>query len=211
MIIKIGIDLAKHHTGYAIVVDGVVKISREFSIWDYDNVEPMDSMELSHRVSYLVRDICRDLLMSINCWLTDYKVEVGIETADFLNFNANKTNVIEMNFISGMLFQEIYHKLFGIFGKFAGVKIKVFNANEWYKWIGKVTDKTEKRKAITKEMTGAKNDNIADAMLIASYVPNCKDRIVKHKLTKLMKEYKKAKTDKKKQKIMEEIEKYETI
>lgn len=208
--IRIGIDLAKYKTGIAILEDNHCIFATEYNGFAVsENSTRADNIANCMKMALLITDKFWGYKNIVNIEWGCKNIVCGIEVANFRNMGQLTT---EYNFYAGVitaLLQDI------------GIKVKIFNHDEWYCKIGKHEDSREVSKETSKKYARrflnmsktdillAENDNIADAINIATYVDKCLDAYDRHKVVKLKKELKKAKSKTKKERLLKEIKEYE--
>ena len=164
--ISIGCDIAKNMCGFAIYDNARKKVLLigHCKLWA-DDVNEM-----------LVT--CERLLLKFKPLLDNYEMkEWGIELSNF----SNPKMTCEFSRIVGVLCGLIYK----MFDKKFNL-IKIFNANEWYQWMGNLKDVRADRKANTKKfvrehmgiISDSEHEN--DACAIAYWTPNCLNTYERH-------------------------------
>lgn len=159
--VSIGLDIAKNMCGIAIfdnVRKEIIWVTH-LKIWDDDRKQLAINTQ--------------ELVAILKTKLEPYKFQIKMFGYELSNFSNPKMT---------QCFSEIVGILEGVvscnFDK-AYYETKVFNANEWYRFIGKLKDVRDVRKANTKvwvrEHMGIASDSEDenDALAIAYWTPNC--------------------------------------
>lgn len=120
---KVGIDLSSTNTGLVILSDDNKLIFHgNFKLWDNNR--------------YTISCNVEDMISIIKCkYIAPDDIKIGVELADFKN--ANITN--RFNLLTGMIIAELKYLSWNI--KTQKIYLKLFNSNEWQRFLLKHYEK----------------------------------------------------------------------
>lgn len=190
---RIGIDLSTTLTGVALFYENKLLFTKELKLWD------INYTKMSHNIYVLTHLLYQEMYEMVEGFNETQPITIGIELS---NFSSAKLTT-RFNFLAGMIVEAFerstrdYIDTYGFSKEFSDMEIKLFNANEWFKYIGNLKLERFDRKRTSLEYAKTKfgyngnSDNIADAICIASLVDKCRDYQVINEEVKKQKQLKK--------------------